>query len=89
MLKLSKLLKFLKLSKHKNDKENNISYEETTQYMNFPDDRIARLMELIGYAIEEWAKEYNMENLPKKIIFEQVLDAMHTLEIAINNTKEI
>lgn len=88
MIKDLKLLKLLKLSKNKKGKESYISYEEATEYMNFPDDKIARLMELIGCAIEDWAKEYNMENLPKKIIFEQVLDAMHALEIAMNNTNE-
>lgn len=44
-----------------------------------------RLIELISCAIEDWAKEYHLENLPKKIIFEQALDAMKALEIVINN----
>lgn len=87
MLKDLKILKLLKLSKNKKDKESCISYEEATEYINFSDDKISRLMDLIGCAIEDWAKEYNMENLPKKIIFEQVLDAMHSLEIAMNNIK--
>lgn len=86
MIKGLKLLKLLKLSKNKKDKDSYISYEEATEYMNFPDDKIARLMELIGCAIEDWTKEYNMENLPKKIIFEQVLDAMHAIEIAMKST---
>lgn len=49
------------------------------------DSKMARLMELIGSAIEVWATEYQLENLPKKIIFEQALDAMRAIELAMNS----
>lgn len=42
--------------------------------------KTARLMTLIGNAIEEWAKEYHMESMPKSIIFSQALDAMRAME---------
>lgn len=45
------------------------------------DSKMARLMELIGWAIYEWSLEYHLENLPKKIIFEQVFDALHAIEL--------
>lgn len=65
----------------------------TAQATNLPipqpivlsDDKTARLMQLISFAIEEWAKEYHLENMPKKIIFEQALDAMRAIEITWNN----
>lgn len=40
------------------------------------------LMILVGAAIDEWANLYGMNNLPKKIIFQQaltILNAMNTL----------
>lgn len=52
---------------------------------NYPDSKMARLMELIGSAIEDWAAEYHLENLPKKIVFEQALDAMRIMERAMNS----
>ena len=52
------------------------------------DNKTARLMELIGSAIEQWASEYHMERLPKKIVFEQALDAMRTIEPLITNRNE-
>ncbi len=54
---------------------------------NYPDSKMARLMELIGGAIEDWAAEYHMENLPKKIVFEQALDAMRIMERAMDSKK--
>ena len=50
------------------------------------DNKTARLMQLIGSAIDKWAAEYHMENLPKKIIFEQAFDAMRVFEYSMNNT---
>lgn len=49
------------------------------------DNKLARLMELINYAIEEWAIEFHMEMLPKKVIFEQAFDALSAIEKEINN----
>lgn len=49
------------------------------------DCKTARLMELIGHAIEEWAVEYNLEHLPKKIVFQQALDAMHAIDIMLSD----
>ena len=47
------------------------------------DDKMAQdLMRLVGSAIDEWANLYGMNNLPKKIIFQQalaILNAMDTL----------
>lgn len=62
-----------------------IPYEIPPRTISHPDGQTARLMELIGRAIEEWATEYHLENMPKKIIFEQALDAMRAIELAMNN----
>ena len=64
---------------------NNDNYQRTTHPANQPDSKMARLMDLIGDAIEGWAVEYHLENMPKKIIFEQALDAMRAIELAINS----
>lgn len=64
---------------------NNIVYESATQPINNLDNKMNRLIELIGIAIEEWSKEYNLEKLPKKVLFEQVLDAMRIMEFIMNN----
>lgn len=52
---------------------------------HYPDEKMGKLMELIGMAIEAWAKEFQMENLPKRIVFEQALDAIHTMECILCN----
>lgn len=44
--------------------------------------QVCDLMRLVGAAIDEWANLYGMNNLPKKIIFQQaltILNAMNTL----------
>lgn len=64
---------------------NNVIHESVNQPINGFDNKMNRLIELIGLAIEEWSKEYNLEKLPKKILFEQVLDAMRIIESVINN----
>jgi hypothetical protein len=51
------------------------------------DSKMGRLMELMGSAIEMWAKEYHLENMPKRVIFEQALDAMHIVEQTFNGEK--
>lgn len=66
-----------------NSDMSNITYQ--TQSINPPDSKMARLMELISCAIEDWAVEYHLENLPKKIVFEQALDAMRAIEFALNS----
>mgnify|MGYP004731919263 CR=1 FL=1 len=71
---------------HNHIDTSNNTYESKFQ-SNSSDIKIARLMELIGYAIEEWAVEYHLENLPKKILFEQALDAMRAIEISMDNAK--
>ena len=65
--------------------EEKIPYDIETRIRNCSDGKMNRLMELIGYAIDEWAVEYHLENMPKRIIFEQALDAMYAMELAINN----
>jgi len=52
------------------------------------DSKMARLMELMGSAIEMWAEEYHLENMPKQIIFGQALDAMHIVEQTFNSEKK-
>ena len=37
------------------------------------------LMRLVGSAIEEWARLYGMENLTKKIIFQQALTILNSM----------
>ncbi len=55
------------------------------QSSDFPDAKLVRLMELIGNAIDEWALEYDLGNIPRKIIFEQALDAMKVIDFSLNN----
>ncbi len=66
----------------------NYNYEASTQPKNHYDRKILRLMELISCAIEDWATEFHLENLPKRIIFQQALDAMRAIELAINSKEE-
>lgn len=70
---------------HNYNEISNSAYETSTQPINMQDSKMVRLMELIGCAIEDWAKEYHLENLPKKIIFEQALDAMRAIEQVMNS----
>lgn len=58
----------------------NINYEQLVRPIESSDSKITRLMELIGCAIEDWAVEYHMENLPKDIVFQQAFDAMQSIE---------
>lgn len=67
-----------------NDEEK-IPYDIEKRTRNCSDGKMNRLMELIGYAINEWAVEYHLENMPKKVIFEQALDVMYAMELAMNN----
>lgn len=60
-----------------------IQNEEFNWLPKCPDNKTARLMELIGAAIDNWAVEFHLENLPKRIIFEQAYDAMRAVELAI------
>ncbi len=62
----------------------NDTYKTPIQSINYHDIKMTRLMELIGTAIESWAVEYHLENLPKKIVFEQAYDAMRAIEQIIN-----
>lgn len=77
----------MELSVHNYNNMINNTYEIPTQSIDHPDSKTARLMELISYAIEDWAAEYHLENLPKKIVFEQALDAMRALEQVMNSTE--
>lgn len=52
------------------------------------DNKTARLMTLIGEAVEKWSMEYGLENLPKKIIWGQVFDAMCTIDLTINSSSQ-
>ena len=51
---------------------NNIIVEEN--------DMAKDLMIMVGSTIEQWAQKYNMENLPKKIVFNQALAIMNAME---------
>lgn len=63
----------------------NKTYYTPNRPINQLDSKMARLMELISCAIEDWAVEYHLENLPKKIVFEQALDAMKAIDFAMNS----
>lgn len=52
----------------------------------FSGDMTQDLMRLIGTAIEDWSKMYNLENLPKKIVFQQALSAMNAMNKIIEST---
>lgn len=43
----------------------------------------ADLMRLIGKALDEWAEMYHMQNLPKRIIFQQALSILNTVDAII------
>lgn len=45
------------------------------------DCRNARLIELVGQAIDKWASEYHLENIPKNIVYEQALDTLRIMEL--------
>ena len=45
----------------------------------------ARLIELVGNAIDKWASEYHLENIPKNIVYEQALDALRIMERGTSN----
>lgn len=48
------------------------------------------LMRLIGSAIEQWSNMYHLENLPKKIVFQQALSAMNAMNKILESTdKEV
>ena len=49
------------------------------------DCRNARLIELVGQAIDKWASEYHLENIPKNIVYEQALDALRIMERGTSN----
>jgi len=63
-------------------------YSSNASYLPpFPTDgKTARLMALVGQAIETWAAEYHLENMPKKIVFQQAFDAMRTIELLSENS---
>jgi len=62
-----------------------LTAESPTRSAISPNNKAERLMQLVGYAIDDWAKEFRLEKMPKKIIFEQALDAMRAMEIAWNS----
>ena len=64
---------------NEDSEEENVSFPGTKSKSQ-DSDKTARLMTLIGKAIETWAKEYNMERLPRDIIFTQAMDAMKAME---------
>ena len=62
---------------------------QAVNHINTPvDNKTARLMELVNQAIEEWAAEYNLQNLPRRIVFQQVHDVMHVIEMMMNVQNE-
>ena len=75
-------MEFVKPESNRNFHEN---HQVTPMSPTPSNSKLARLMELIGFAIDSWAKEYHLENMPKKIIFEQAFDAMNAIERTINN----
>lgn len=64
----------LDVSEHLEENELNVD-----DYVNIQNDDMARnLMILIGKAIDEWAYNYGMGNLPRHIVFKQALSIMNT-----------
>lgn len=57
--------------------DNNIISNQTNLYDN---DIAKDLMYMVGISIEEWAKKYNMEKLPKRIVFQQALSIMNSVK---------
>ena len=60
-----------------------VSYVDFSQPSNVQD-----LMRLIGEAIEVWAKQNNMSNVPKDIIFGQALAAMNGMYNIIKSNRK-
>lgn len=54
----------------------------------FSGDMAQDLMRLIGTAIEDWSNMYNLENLPKKIVFQQALSAMNAMNKIFESTNK-
>lgn len=58
---------------------------KTDNQENVQNDDMARnLMVLVGKAIDEWAFNYGMNNLPRHIVFKQALSIMNTWKDIFN-----
>ncbi len=56
-------------------------YQDNHEHIVIEDDDIAKdLIILVGTAIDQWAKKHKMENIPKKIIFNQALTILNGIE---------
>jgi hypothetical protein len=62
------------------DKIDEIISDTKTEKLQVENSDMAQdLMRLVGGAIDEWAKLYGMDNLPKKIIFQQALTILNAM----------
>ena len=59
-----------------------IAHPQTMDYTTptLDNDCAKGLMQLISQALDQWAVEYKMENLPKKIVFQQALSIMTAMD---------
>ncbi len=55
-------------------------YHDADMHIIEENDMTKDLMMLVGDAIEQWSKKYNMENLPKKIVFKQALTILNGID---------
>jgi hypothetical protein len=53
-----------------------VSAEHTEETLDFSSVVSADLMRRICLAIDEWAKCYNLENMPRQVVFGQVLSML-------------
>lgn len=78
---------FFQHQKEKNDKMEKFEDNADERTSNVPaemipgtDNKMAQdLMRLVSDAIDEWANLYEMNNLPKKIIFQQALTILNAV----------
>lgn len=75
--------KMLSIEQHVPNYSNirNNAYEVQLQSINNPNDKMIRLMELISCAIDTWAVEYHLENLPKKLFLSKHLMRCELLKL--------
>jgi hypothetical protein len=61
------------------------NYQSDSAFREQFDDKTLRMIELIGCALNQWTEEYQLENLPKRIVLGQAIDVMHAIELHLDS----